>query len=148
MSYASRSRRRRGTSTDIWPGFVDVLSTLLLVMIFLLVVYMLAQYFLQRSVSEKSEALSELDHQVAELADLLSLERQSNSDLRSNISQLSAELQNSLAERDALTLSLTRAEDETDTLRLRLRDMTSEAQTALSDATEANRKVSEALLRA
>ncbi|HJN60483.1 MAG TPA: peptidoglycan -binding protein [Alphaproteobacteria bacterium] len=148
MSYASRSRRRRGTSTDIWPGFVDVLSTLLLVMIFLLVVYMLAQYFLQRSVSEKSEALSELDHQVAELADLLSLERQSNSDLRSNISQLSAELQNSLAERDALTLSLTRAEDETDTLRLRLRDMTSEAQTALSDATDANRKVSEALLRA
>ncbi len=148
MSYASRSSRRRGTSTDYWPGFVDVLSTLLLVMIFLLVVYMLAQYFLQRSVSEKSEALSELDHQVAELADLLSLERQSNSDLRSNISQLSAELQNSLAERDALTLSLTRAEDETDTLRLRLRDMTSEAQTALSDATDANRKVSEALLRA
>ena len=71
MSYASRSRRRQGVSPAIWPGFVDVLSTLLLVMIFLLVVYMLAQYFLQRSVSEKSEALSELDHQVAELADLL-----------------------------------------------------------------------------
>ncbi len=148
MPYGSRSRRRRGDSTAIWPGFVDVLSTLLLVMIFLLVVYMLAQYFLQRSVSEKSEALTELDHQVAELADLLSLERQSNSDLRTNISQLSVELQNSLSERDALTLALTRSGDETDTLRLRLRDMTSEAQTALSDATEANRKVSEALLRA
>jgi chemotaxis protein MotB len=148
MSYASRSRRRRGPSTDIWPGFVDVLSTLLLVMIFLLVVYMLAQYFLQRSVSEKSEALSELDHQVAELADLLSLERQSNSDMRINISQLSAELQGSLTERDALTLALSRSEDETDTLRLRLRDMTSEAQTALAEATDANRKVSEALVRA
>ncbi len=148
MSYASRSRRRRGTSTDIWPGFVDVLSTLLLVMIFLLVVYMLAQYFLQRSVSEKSEALTELDHQVAELADLLSLERQSNRDMRSNISQLSAELQSSLAERDSLTLALSRAEDETDTLRLRLRDMTSEAQTALAEATEANQKTAEALLRA
>ena len=148
MSFSSRSRRRRGTSTDIWPGFVDVLSTPLLVMIFLLVVYMLAQYFLQRSVSEKSEALSELDHQVAELADLLSLERQSNSDMRSNISQLSTELQSSLSERDALTLALSRAEDETDTLRLRLRDMTSEAQTALAEATEANRKSAEALLRA
>ena len=65
MPYASRSRRRGGVSPAIWPGFVDVLSTLLLVMIFLLVVYMLAQYFLQRSVSEKSEALSELDRQVA-----------------------------------------------------------------------------------
>ena len=51
MSYASRSRRRQGVSPAIWPGFVDVLSTLLLVMIFLLVVYMLAQYFLQRSVT-------------------------------------------------------------------------------------------------
>ncbi|SVC76808.1 uncharacterized protein METZ01_LOCUS329662, partial [marine metagenome] len=118
MSYASRSRRRQGVSPAIWPGFVDVLSTLLLVIIFLLVVYMLAQYFLQRSVSEKSEALSELDHQVAELADLLSLERQSNSDLRSNISQLSAELQSSLAERDALSLALTQSEDESNILRL------------------------------
>ena len=148
MSYASRSRRRRGVSPAIWPGFVDVLSTLLLVMIFLLVVYMLAQYFLQRSVSEKSEALSELDHQVAELADLLSLERQSNSDLRINISQLSTELQSSLAERDALSLALMQSEDETNTLRLRLRDMTAEAQTALSDATEADRNAAAAQLRA
>ena len=148
MSYASRSRRRRGPSADIWPGFVDVLSTLLLVMIFLLVVYMLAQYFLQRSVSEKSEALSELDHQVTELADLLSIERQSNSNMRANISQLSAELQSSLSARDSLTLALTKAENETDTLRLRLRDMTSEAQTAFAEATEAKRKTAEALLRA
>lgn len=117
-------------------------------MIFLLVVYMLAQYFLQRSVSEKSAALTELDHQVAELADLLSLERQSNTDLRTNISQLSSELQSSLAERDALSLALTRSEDESNTLRLRLRDMTAEAQTALSDATEANRVAVETQLRA
>ncbi|MDA0231041.1 MAG: peptidoglycan -binding protein [Proteobacteria bacterium] len=148
MSYGSRSRRHQGGSSAIWPGFVDVLSTLLLVMIFLLVVYMLAQYFLQRSVSEKSAALTELDHQVAELADLLSLERQSNTDLRTNISQLSSELQSSLAERDALSLALTRSEDESNTLRLRLRDMTAEAQTALSDATEANRVAVETQLRA
>ncbi len=148
MSYGSRSRRRQGVSPAIWPGFVDVLSTLLLVMIFLLVVYMLAQYFLQRSVSEKSAALTELNHQVAELADLLSLERQSNTDLRTNISHLSTELQSSLAERDAMSLALTRSEDETNTLRLRLRDMTAEAQTALSDATEANRNAAAAQLRA
>ena len=148
MSYLSRSRLRRGDSGAIWPGFVDVLSTLLLVLIFLLVVYMLVQYFLQRSVSEKDEALNELDHQVAELADLLALERQSNNDLRSNISQLSAELQNSLSERDSLSLSLARSEEETDTLRLRLRDMTSEAQIALANATEADQKTAAAKLRA
>ena len=148
MSFLSRSRRRRGDSGAIWPGFVDVLSTLLLVLIFLLVVYMLVQYFLQRSVSEKDEALNELDHQVAELADLLALERQSNNDLRSNISQLSAELQNSLSERDSLSLSLARSEEETDTLRLRLRDMTSEAQIALANATEADQKAAAAKFRA
>ena len=93
MIYNSRSRRRRSSTGDFWPGFVDVLSTLLLVMIFLLVVYMLAQYFMQLSISEKSEALTELDQQVAELSELLSLERQSNEDMRKQLLQISIDLE-------------------------------------------------------
>lgn len=145
--YDSRSRRR-GRPSDIWPGFVDVLSTLLLVLIFLLVVYMLAQYFLQRTLSGQSRELEELQQQVSELTEMLSLERQANADQRINIAQLSAQLQNSLADRDALTASLSEAESERDTLQLRLREMTSEAQTALSEADEAQRKLAEALVRA
>ena len=57
--YAASRQRRRGSSADYWPGFVDLMSTLLLVMIFLLVVYMLAQYFLQRTLSEETEEKDE-----------------------------------------------------------------------------------------
>ncbi len=147
MIYNSRSRRRRSSAGDFWPGFVDVLSTLLLVMIFLLVVYMLAQYFMQLSISEKSDALTELDQQVAELSELLSLERESNEDMKKQLLQLSLNLENSIAERNQLTLALTRAQNESDVLTLRLQNMTSEAQIAFSEATEANQKLSDALLK-
>ena len=87
-------RRRRSNSSDYWPGFVDVLSSLLLVLIFLLVVYMLAQYFLQRTVTGQSEALAELNKQVTELAQMLSLERQTNRDLGVILSELATDLEN------------------------------------------------------
>ena len=147
MYSSSRSRRRSGSS-DIWPGFVDVLSTLLLVLIFLLVVYMLAQHFLQRTVTGQSAAIAELSQQIAELANILSLEREANADLRLNIAQLSAEMQNSTAERDALVISLALAEGERDTLRLRLGEITGEAEAALAEATKSNQELLDALTRA
>jgi chemotaxis protein MotB len=101
-----RTRRQRFTrGSEIWPGFVDVLSTLLLVIIFLLVVFMLAQFFLQRALSGRDDALAQLTQQVAELTEMLSLERQANADLRLSIAQLSSELQGSTTERDELLLT-------------------------------------------
>ncbi len=146
--YAASRLRRRGPRTDYWPGFVDLLSTLLLVMIFLLVVYMLAQYFLQRTVSGQTQALEELSIQVAELADMLSLERQANADLRLNIAQLSAQLQTSLSDRDRLTSELSVALSEGSTLQLRLQEMTGEAQAAFAEAAAARQAEVAALLRA
>ena len=146
--YAASRLGRRGLRTDYWPGFVDLLSTLLLVMIFLLVVYMLAQHFLQRTISGQTEALEELSFQVTELAEMLSLERQANADLRLNIAQLSAQLQTSLAERDRLSGALADASAERDTLRLRLEDLTGEAQTAFAERAEAKRAETEARLLA
>ncbi len=52
------SRGRRYDAVNYWPGFVDALSTMLLVIIFLLSVFMLAQFFLSREVSGKDEALA------------------------------------------------------------------------------------------
>ncbi len=146
--YAASRLGRKGVRTDYWPGFVDLLSTLLLVMIFLLVVYMLAQYFLQRTVSGQTEALEELSFQVTELAEMLSLERQANADLRLNIAQLSAQLQTSLADRDRLSAALADASGERDTLRLRLEDITGEAQTAFADSAAAKQAEAAAQLRA
>lgn len=115
--------RRRNTAAgtvNIWPGFVDALATLLLVFIFLLVVFVLAQVLLTQAMSGKDDALNRLNRQVAELADLLDLERQANVDLRLNIAQLSSSLQTTAADRDELQVQMrqmiTRAEQAEDAL--------------------------------
>ena len=102
---AALSRRSRG-SPDIWPGFVDALAALLMVIIFLLTVFMLSQFFLNELLSGRDEALARLERQISELSDLLSLERQASSDLRLSIAQLSDQLQSSTVERDAMSTQL------------------------------------------
>jgi chemotaxis protein MotB len=104
----SLNRTGRTRSTNIWPGFVDALSNLLLVLVFVLMVFMVAQYFLSLALTGKDERLARLDRQIAELADLLALERSANSELRLNVAQLSSELQNSVAARDELSSQLAR----------------------------------------
>ena len=94
--------RRNVRAANIWPGFVDALSSLLLVLIFLLVVFVLAEFFLGRILSGRDESLARLNLQVLELADLLSLEQAANNDMRGEMTQLSAQLQSSTADRDEL----------------------------------------------
>lgn len=98
----SRLNRWRPGATNIWPGFVDALSSLLLVIIFLLSMFALAQFFLSQALSGRDEALIKLRSQVLELGDLLALEREANADLRSNIRQLSASLQSANLTREEL----------------------------------------------
>ncbi len=99
-----RSRVER--SSNIWPGFVDALATLLLVIIFLLTVFILGYFFISQALSGREEALDRLGRQVNELAELLALERQANADQRLNVAQLSASLQKSTGERDQLALNV------------------------------------------
>ena len=94
--------RRVQRSTNIWPGFVDALATLLMVFMFLLMVFVLAQFFLSEALSGRDAALDQLKIQISELADLLALERGASKDLRANVAQLSADLQVSVALRDDL----------------------------------------------
>ena len=112
---AARSRARTRGSTNTWPGFVDALAGLLLAFIFLLVVFVLYQFFLRDLLSDQDAALDRLNREIAELGDLLSLERQASADMRLDMAQLAASLQSSTAERDELVLALRiqadRAED-------------------------------------
>lgn len=107
--------RTRTIEGNYWPGFVDALTTLLMVIIFLLVVFVLAQVVLSQAITGKDAALDRLNRRVSELADLLSIERQANADLRLNIAQLSSSLQSAVAARDDLIVRLdqltTRAEE-------------------------------------
>lgn len=98
--------RRRQRDTHIWPGFVDALATLLMVIMFVLMVFVLAQFFLGQALSGRDQALSRLQNQVSELAELLALERSNTDDLRKNVAQLSGELQISVALRDDLKTTL------------------------------------------
>src|SRR5258708_10567391 len=114
---------RRRAGFDYWPGFVDALATLLIVIIFLVLVFVLAQFFLNQAITGRDEALDRLNSQISQLADMLALERAGNADLRLNIGQLQAELQASasardealgklgglVSERDALTAKLNEA---------------------------------------
>ncbi len=118
MYALGRTGARR--SINIWPGFVDGLATLLLVVMFVLMVFMVAQFYLSTALSGRDEALQRLNREIDELAELLALERAANADLRINVAQLSSELQSSIAERETLSSQLSALMDERDSIQIQL----------------------------
>ncbi len=98
-AYSRRSRQ----GVNIWPGFVDALAALLMVVIFLLMVFMLSQFYLRETLSGRDRDLENLHAEISELAEFLSLEQQANADLRLNLEQLSSELQSSVGESDRMS---------------------------------------------
>jgi chemotaxis protein MotB len=100
------ARIRRRSVPDIWPGFVDAISTLLIIIIFLLMIFTLAQFFLSEVLSGRDAALERLNRQVAELGEMLALERTANTDLRTDLSQLSSQIQVMAAAREAMTAEI------------------------------------------
>jgi len=96
----ARARRERGV--DYWPGFVDALSTLILGIIFLLSVFVVVQFFLSQEVTGKDTALSRLNAEIAQLRDLLAMEKGGKVDLDEQIARLQASLTSAESERDRL----------------------------------------------
>src|SRR5947209_15412396 len=86
------ARGRRFEPVNYWPGFVDALSTMLLIIIFLLSVFMLSQYFLSREVTGKDSALERLNRQIEELTSLLAMERSQAGVDQDKLSRLGATL--------------------------------------------------------
>ncbi|SNY90958.1 chemotaxis protein MotB [Cohaesibacter sp. ES.047] len=101
------SRNRRSEpKADYWPGFVDAMATLLLVLIFLLTVFMVAQFFLTQEISGKDTVLNKLNSQIAELTELLALERAGKQDLETSFASLQADLSAAESSRDRLLIQL------------------------------------------
>ncbi|MBE7637991.1 peptidoglycan -binding protein [Sneathiella sp. P13V-1] len=142
------ARRKNGqrANYEIWPGFVDALTTLLLVIIFLLVVFVLAQFFLSQALSGRDAALEKLNQQVAELADLLALEKETNVSLKQEIAALNITLtqsnqdrDNAIIQLDTITARALAAEEERDELTLLLQKQeqkTADTEAALKEAEE------------
>lgn len=87
--YASTRQRR---TFDIWPGFVDALGALLIVVIFVLLLFTMGQFLLTDALSGRDKALAQLNLQIAELADLLSMEELQSEELSERVQQLTATL--------------------------------------------------------
>src|SRR5947209_16965684 len=95
------ARARRGeVGMNYWPGFVDALSTLVLGIIFLLTVFVVVQFYLTQEVTGKDTALNRLNAQIAQLSELLSLEKTGKLSLEEQLAQLRSSLVASEGERD------------------------------------------------
>jgi chemotaxis protein MotB len=136
-------RRSRGV-VEFWPGFVDALTTLLIVIIFLVLVFVLAQFFLNQAISGRDEALQRLHTQIAQLADLLAMEKSANAELRLNIGQLSAELQASATARDEALGRVSGVMSERDALALKLNQVTAQLAEAKDKAEQATAEAQKA----
>ncbi|MGB8869898.1 MAG: peptidoglycan -binding protein [Rhodomicrobium sp.] len=101
----SRSRRRPA-GVDYWPGFVDALSTLLLTVTFLMVLFMVAQYFAAQEATKNDTLLARLQKQIAQMADILSLERSQKKSAEDEASSLRATLTASESEKKRLSALL------------------------------------------
>jgi len=90
MAYMSRRPRRLGI--DIWPGFVDALSQLVMVIVFVLLVFTAGQFYLTDALSGRDVQLQRLARQVDQLANMLSMAQSGNTDLQSKLNSLTQQL--------------------------------------------------------
>ncbi len=90
---SSRILRRRLTdSTNIWPGFVDVLATLLIVIIFVLMVFTVSQIYLSDAISGRDKALENLRNQINELSKILLIESKEKQEIISKLEGTESDL--------------------------------------------------------
>ena len=89
----SRSRINRNDNLT-WPGFVDSLAALLMVVIFVLMIFSVAQFYLNQIVSGQDEALVDLNKEISNLYNLLQIEKNSNNDLMLQLDKLNVDFQN------------------------------------------------------
>jgi chemotaxis protein MotB len=95
--------RRRQYAPNYWPGFVDMLSTLLLVVIFLMALFMVTNFIITQASSGKDTMLSRLNRQLSELTELLALERSQKGSAEDNLAALQATLLDKDKENQRLT---------------------------------------------
>ncbi len=88
----SSYRRRSQQRLDIWPGYVDALASLLMVVIFLLMIFSIAQMFLSQSLDKKDNELESLNTRISEISNLLNLRNDENIELKNVLEMVSGEV--------------------------------------------------------
>ncbi|CDZ57396.1 peptidoglycan -binding protein [Neorhizobium galegae] len=124
MALGKSRRRERGV--DYWPGFVDALSTLLLAIMFLLTVFVLAQFLLSREITGRDEVLNRLNSQIAELTELLALEKGNTQDVEDQLANLQSSLATAEADRSRLQQLLSQGTGSSSVANARIGDLTNQ----------------------
>ena len=141
---AVRIRRNSGNGLEAWPGYVDALSTLLMVIIFVLLVFVLAQAFLSVVLSGRNKALDEVRHQLAQISDALSLERSHSTELQTSVAQLNQQLSASNQARDTLSRQLAALQAQTEQLTTQRESLTQQLGQATSQVTSSQQQLANA----
>ena len=136
-----RSARRGSDYGEFWPGYVDVLSTLLLVFTFLLSIFMIAQYFVSQEAGNKDNALRRLTRQITELTTLLSLEKDKGRSFEEELATLQASLSALRAENAALVSQSSSGDTRAATAEARIAALTGELEAQKDASKEALAKV-------
>ena len=127
---AAISHRRGGSPDYTWPGYVDALTTLLMVMIFLLSLLSVAQFTLSSALSSRDSAIDQLGKQIGDLASQLSIEKKATSNLQKDLEQLTLQLRQERSERDRLNADLAAQRQSADALKIE-RDQLTERLTSM-----------------
>ena len=130
----ARARRQKGVTLDVWPGFVDALATLLIVMIFALMIFVVSQIYLSDALQGSQRGLDSLQAKLQEIANLLQIEQKKNADLTNSFSSTSQQL--STSEKRAIDAETTLA-----TLQQQIEELNQQLQ-ALNTALQASETAS------
>jgi len=104
MALSRRSGGRGETNT--WPGFVDAMTALLLILMFVLSIFMIIQFTMHEKITGQTKELDDLSRQLAGLADVLALERDRSAELEGRVGELQSNLAGQRSETDRLTAAL------------------------------------------
>lgn len=99
----------------VWPGFVDAMTALLLVVMFVLSIFMIVQFTLRETISDTQRELDTLGARLAALSNTLAMEQARSEDLEGEVGRLNATLADARTENarlDALALALTAERDQ------------------------------------
>lgn len=86
----ARSIRSRNNGLDIWPGYVDALSTLLMVTIFVLLVFVLAEAFLSVALSGRNKTIASLRGEISQLSHVLALQKSKTVSLEDELASMAS----------------------------------------------------------
>jgi chemotaxis protein MotB len=127
---ATSARRRGGTPDYTWPGYVDALTTLLMVLIFLLTLFSVGQFTLSNALTSRDSAIDRLGKQLGDLASQLSIEKKASQSLQKDLEQLTLQIAQERAQRDKLGTDLAAERRSSDALKTE-RDQLSDRLTSM-----------------